>query len=721
LEFESPIEPRYERSAMVSWEGLLSYLPAAAAVLLGALVYWREGRHLAYSAFALGMMALAVREILGVRALDAAFESQALRWHRYRFASEAAIPGPWLLFAITFARAEPGRFVRTWRWFLAAAFLVPIACVALGWDSLVERTSYATPNWLIPVGAGGLWLHASLLLFAVAILVNLESTLRSAVGSVRWQIKFTVVGVGLLIGVQLFAYSQVLLYSVLQTSLLAFHSVAILIACVFVVISLVWRRLGGFDVYPSQTLIYNSLTLLVVGLYLLVVAGLVELINVVAGQERAPFIAFVVLLSIVGLALVLLSTELQQRVKELVNRHLKRPTHDYRRIWDEFTRRTSPLVEIGPLATAIGNLASETFGCSSASIWLVREGERKLSLAGSSALSAEEGATILKAYGEGRAWLEVMETKLGEPLDLRSPDLPKAASDLVRVVGAAYSVALLGGEETPIGFLTVNDRVTGRRYNLEDFALLKTFADQASATIRNRQLTKELSRAKEMETFQTLSTFFVHDLKNLASRFSLAKQNIPIHFDKPAFREDLLKTMEKSVLKIETMTARLSSLSKGSSLNRIECDMNALVREALAGITGPAEWNGSTKASLDFESHEVPPVAADPEEIQNVVTNLVLNAYEATDAGGSIKVSTSRENGWVLVSVSDSGSGMTREFIANNLFKPFQTTKKNGLGIGLYQSKTVVEAHGGRIEVESVPGRGTTFRVLLPSGGKARV
>jgi signal transduction histidine kinase len=69
----------------------------------------------------------------------------------------------------------------------------------------------------------------------------------------------------------------------------------------------------------------------------------------------------------------------------------------------------------------------------------------------------------------------------------------------------------------------------------------------------------------------------------------------------------------------------------------------------------------------------------------------------------------------VLVSVADSGSGMTREFIANSLFKPFQTTKKNGLGIGLYQSKTVVEAHGGRIEVESVPGRGTTFRVLLPS------
>jgi len=695
---------------MVNWESLLAYVAAGSALLIAAFVFWRERRHLAYRVFALGMVALAVREVLGARALEAVFESQALRWHRYRFASEAAIPGLWLLFALTFARANHQRFLRLWRWPLAASFLVPLGIVVFGWDSLVTRTSYPTPSWLIPVGQGGQWLHIALLLAAVSVLVNLENTLRSAVGSVRWQIKFTVLGIALLFGVELFAYSQVLLYSALQTSLLPFASVVLLMTCAFVVVSLVWRRLGSFDVYPSQAFLYNSLTLLVVGLYLLAVAGLVELIDAVGGRQRAPAIAFVVLVGILGLALMLLSAELQQRVKRFVNRHLKRPTHDYRRIWDEFTKRTSPLVEIGPLATAISNITSETFGCASATLWLVKEGERKLVLGGSSALSAEEAASILKDYGEGRPWLEVMETKLDEPLDLGATGIPEAAQDLVRVVQASYSVVLLGNEDKPIGFLTINGRVAGQPYSFEDFALLKTLADQASATILNRQLTKELQRAKEMETFQTLSTFFVHDLKNLASRFSLAMQNIPIHFDKPAFREDLLRTMEKSVSKIETMTTRLSSLSKGRSLNRTECDLNALVQDALSGL------NGSMKASLSFECREVPKIEADPEEIQNVLTNLVLNAYEATGASGRITVTTSRENGWVLLAVADNGSGMTPEFIANSLFKPFQTTKKNGLGIGLYQSKTIVEAHGGRIEVESAPGRGTTFRVLLPSG-----
>jgi len=697
---------------MVNWEILPAYVAAAAALFLAAFVFWRERRHLAYGAFALGLLALALREVLGARALDAGFEPQVLRWHRYRFASEAAIPGLWLLFALTFARANPRRFLRLWRWPLAASFLVPVLIVVFRWDSLVTRTSYATPSWLIPVGQGGQWLHVVLLLSAVAILVNLENTLRSAVGSVRWQIKFTVLGVALLFGVELFAYSQVLLYSALQTTLLPFGSAVLLMTCAFVVVSLVWRRLGSFDVYPSQAFLYNSLTLLVVGLYLLAVAGLVELIDSIGGRQRAPAIAFVVLVAILGLTLMLLSTELQQRVKRFVNRHLRRPTHDYRRIWDEFTKRTSPIVEIGRLSTAIGNIASETFGCSSATIWLVKEGERKLVLGGSSALSSEEAKSILKDYGEGRAWLEVMEAKLDEPLDLGAPGLPEAAKDLVRVVQASYSVALLGNEDKPIGFLTINERVAGQPYSFEDFALLKTLADQASATLLNRQLTKELERAKEMETFQTLSTFFVHDLKNLASRFSLAMQNIPVHFDKPAFREDLLKTMEKSVSKIETMTTRLSSLSKGRSLNRVACDLNALVQESLSGL------NGTMRASLVVDCREVPRIEADPEEIQNVLSNLVLNAHDATGASGRITVSTSRENGWVLLSVADNGSGMTPEFIANSLFKPFQTTKKNGLGIGLYQSKTIVEAHGGKIEVESAPGLGTTFRVFLPSGSR---
>jgi hypothetical protein len=107
-------------------------------------------------------------------------------------------------------------------------------------------------------------------------------------------------------------------------------------------------------------------------------------------------------------------------------------------------------------------------------------------------------------------------------------------------------------------------------------------------------------------------------------------------------------------------------------------------------------------------------VTLDREQIGKVVTNLVLNAAEALSEGGHVRVTTHGEGNWAVLTVADNGCGMSADFIANGLFRPFQTTKKNGLGIGMFQSKMIVEAHGGRISVSSDPGKGTTFQVLLP-------
>ncbi len=110
----------------------------------------------------------------------------------------------------------------------------------------------------------------------------------------------------------------------------------------------------------------------------------------------------------------------------------------------------------------------------------------------------------------------------------------------------------------------------------------------------------------------------------------------------------------------------------------------------------------------------MPKLSLDPEQIQKALTNLLLNAKEAIGDGEEIRVTTGRQDGWVELTVIDNGCGMCQEFMEECLFRPFKTTKNQGLGIGLFQSKMVVEAHKGRIEVESQEGKGSTFRVLLP-------
>jgi len=94
---------------------------------------------------------------------------------------------------------------------------------------------------------------------------------------------------------------------------------------------------------------------------------------------------------------------------------------------------------------------------------------------------------------------------------------------------------------------------------------------------------------------------------------------------------------------------------------------------------------------------------------------MMMNAQDAVADDGQIKVHTDYRDGWAELSVSDNGSGMSGEFMQKHLFRPFNTTKKQGMGIGLFHCKTIVEAHGGRIEVESEEGKGTMFRVLLPA------
>jgi signal transduction histidine kinase len=213
-----------------------------------------------------------------------------------------------------------------------------------------------------------------------------------------------------------------------------------------------------------------------------------------------------------------------------------------------------------------------------------------------------------------------------------------------------------------------------------------------------------------MEAFQNLSAFFVHDLKNLASKLSLTLQNLPAHYDDPEFRTDLLATMKRSVAKIDDMCRRLSPLSRTLQLKRTPGDLREVVRSALS------ELNGSLHAELLCELSSTRAAVIDPEQMQKVVLNLVLNANDAVGADGTIVVTTGERDQWVYLSVADDGCGMSQDFIARSLFKPFRTTKAHGLGIGLFHAKSIVEAHRGRIEVDSEEGQGTTFRVLLPGG-----
>jgi signal transduction histidine kinase len=155
------------------------------------------------------------------------------------------------------------------------------------------------------------------------------------------------------------------------------------------------------------------------------------------------------------------------------------------------------------------------------------------------------------------------------------------------------------------------------------------------------------------------------------------------------------------------LISRLGLLRHELKLDVAESDLNEVVESVLMGVDHAPGF------AMIKEIRPLPKVLLDRDQIHKVVTNLVLNAAEAVAHEGEVRVGTQAVDGWVVLTVTDNGCGMSPEFLAQSLFRPFQTTKKNGLGIGMFQSKMIVEAHGGKISVTSEAGKGTTFRVSL--------
>jgi putative PEP-CTERM system histidine kinase len=256
--------------------------------------------------------------------------------------------------------------------------------------------------------------------------------------------------------------------------------------------------------------------------------------------------------------------------------------------------------------------------------------------------------------------------------------------------------------------MTLGDRVGGEPMTVEEVDLLRTIADQTAASLLTLKLSEAAVKSREMEAFQTMSAFMVHDLKNVASTLSLTMQNLPVHFDKPEFRDDAFKVISRSVDKIRTMCGSLGVLTQKLDLRRVPMSLSDFVSSALDVMDGCAHGR------LVRDLRPMPKALFDPDQMAKVLTNLVLNACEATAGGGEVRVGTGEEGGRAVLEVADTGGGMTKEFMERSLFRPFRTTKKQGMGIGLFHSRMIVEAHGGRIDVQSESGQGTTFKVYLP-------
>lgn len=257
-----------------------------------------------------------------------------------------------------------------------------------------------------------------------------------------------------------------------------------------------------------------------------------------------------------------------------------------------------------------------------------------------------------------------------------------------------------------------------------DRRILLQSSDDARAIADNINLVTEQLRAqiareaesRQFDSFVRISAMLTHDLKNAIEGLSLTVSNMERHFDNEQFRIDALKGLTNATDKLKAIVARLSrpvSSLSGEHKRPTKTDLVPILKRAIAMTAEPVRGQHTIQTSLPDTLYAL----ADAARIEEVAENLLLNAIEAMNGkSGTLRIEAGEDaNGAPAFSVSDTGPGMSRAFIDNRLFRPFSTTKKNGIGLGLYTCREVIRASGGSIEVQSVEGAGTTFRVVLPS------
>jgi putative PEP-CTERM system histidine kinase len=242
--------------------------------------------------------------------------------------------------------------------------------------------------------------------------------------------------------------------------------------------------------------------------------------------------------------------------------------------------------------------------------------------------------------------------------------------------------------------------------NWEVRDLLKTASRQAASYLAQLAASEALLEARKFDAFNRMSAFVVHDLKNLVAQLSLMLKNAERHRDKPEFQRDMLLTVENVVQRMNQLLLQLRSgatpVDKPAAVA-----LEPIVRRVQAAkAVGEPRLTVEIVAGVHAFGHA--------DRLERVIGHLVQNALDATVADGAVAIRVYRENGRAAIEIADDGIGMTPDFVRNKLFRPFQSSKPAGMGIGAYESAQYVADLGGQIEVDSQPGRGTRIKVLLP-------
>jgi len=539
----------------------------------------------------------------------------------------------------------------------------------------------------VAMAAAGILLVISLLYF--------ESTWRAASGQVKKQLLMLIILNLLLlaVAVRIFFLGQI------SVSFIGYSMPLVLFIFCRLYFLLIGRDAYSANIVVDRQAFLSSAVILFLGIFL-VFTGIIGIIIDKAGGRTDVFLSILGAFLVVGIFIfVLLSDSIRGRFSNAVQSRVYAGRFDYKAEWRSISDDFAACDSIENLVRSLTDRLNHLFEPSRLAVY---EADDMLMNCLYFTGGEPDG---LKTNGPVAKWA-FLKTKPAKTSEIEIT----GTSTLFNISRDFEIVAPMVASKKLAGLVFLGQKGDSTEYNDEDMAMLSAVCHQAAVTILHLQSLEKLLESEKLSSFHKTASFVVHDLKNAISMLSLMLQNAPRKMSDPMFQKESVKTTEQAVARMQQIIEKLKSPPSKDQLIIQPIDPMKVFNHALekSGIAN------KRNIELNIQAAESSKARTDPSILESVFSNLLINAVEAMPQGGTISIRQRLVDNMLEISVTDSGIGMNESFIKNKLFRPFQTTKAKGLGIGLYQCREMIRETGGDLIAGSEPDKGTTFTLRLP-------
>src|SRR5574343_1311556 len=599
--------------------------------------------------------------------------------------------GAWFAFLLSVLLPRNGESKAT----SVGATWFPVACWTLVACGMLIQFALAA-GWITPQD----WLRTLILhglAEAVMGLILVEQLFRSVAEDSRWNVKPLCLALLVQFVFDVYLFSDAMMFGHIDGDALSVRGFVHAMTIPLLMLTTERSKDWTSKIRLSQKAAFHSVTLLFSGIYLLFMAGIGYYVRYFGGEWGRAFQLALVFAAILLLGILLVSGSMRAKMKVLVGKHFFHYRYDYREEWLRFTQalttQDSPQSMGEQVIRGLANMVESPAGA----LWLREAGHEGYRQ--NARWNLPECASIeplnspLCRFLLTSGWVINLEEYRCFPARYNGFELPTWLSELPN---AWLIVPLMAGSEMH-GFVILSSSRTPLNVNWEVNDLLRTAGCQAASFLAKMQATEALLEVRKFDAFNKMSAFVVHDLKNIVTQLSLMLKNAERHRDNPEFQQDMLMTVDHAV---ERMRQLMLQLREGAKPPGGICGVNLF--DIVQRIQKDKQKQGR---AIEVRVAEALVARGHDERLERVIGHLVQNALDASTEGDKVWISVEHKNHKANIEVGDTGHGMTKEFIRDRLFKPFQSTKESGMGIGAYESAQYVRELGGEMNVDSAPGK----------------